>query len=176
MWSGPKLASWEVIWHSRVMRDLLFSQRVTRDFPLKFPWWLMSFEARSRDWLIIDSYDTNFLPSFLDLWFLIQYYYLRALEMWTISLLPRKGSKIYKNWSEHWPEIVDPNIRLRVPLRSGGKGKKRDWSPLEYLMGLRLNGHTTWPPTQTFFGWQRGFPWRVMCDRAQISLVRSDLA
>ena len=66
---GPKLASWEVIWHSRVMRDLLFSQRVTRDFPLKFPWWLMSFEARSSDWLIIDSYDTNFLPSFLDLWF-----------------------------------------------------------------------------------------------------------
>ena len=64
---GPKLASWEVIWPSRVMRDLLFSQRVTRDFPLKFPWWLMSFEARSRDWLIIDSYDTNFLPSFLDL-------------------------------------------------------------------------------------------------------------
>ena len=104
--------------------------------------------------------------------------------MWTFSLLPRKGSKIYKNWSEYWPEVRDRNIRLRALLRSGGKGKKRDWSQatikltlrLEYLMELRLNGHTKWPPTQTFFGWQRGFPWRVMCDQAQISLVRSDLA
>ena len=46
---------------SRVMRDLLFSQRVTRDFPLKFQWWLISFKTRSRD---IDRYDTNFLPQF----------------------------------------------------------------------------------------------------------------
>ena len=33
----------------RVMRDLLFLQRLTRDIPLKFPWWLISFETRSRD-------------------------------------------------------------------------------------------------------------------------------
>ena len=46
------------------MRDLKFSQRVTRDFPLKFPLWLISFETRSRD-IKIDSWDTNFLPFFL---------------------------------------------------------------------------------------------------------------
>ena len=28
-------------WQSSVLRDFLFSQRVTRDFPLKFPWWLI---------------------------------------------------------------------------------------------------------------------------------------
>ena len=39
---GPKLASWEMLWPSRVMRDLLFSQRVTRDFSLKFPWYMVN--------------------------------------------------------------------------------------------------------------------------------------
>ena len=38
-----------VIGHSSVMRDLLFSQRVTRDFPLRFPSWLISFQTTSRD-------------------------------------------------------------------------------------------------------------------------------
>ena len=46
------------------MRDLLFLQSVMRDFPFKFPWWLILFETRSRD-IEIDSYDTNFLPFFL---------------------------------------------------------------------------------------------------------------
>ena len=38
-----------VIGHSSVMRDLLFSQRVTRDFPLRFPSWLISFQTTSSD-------------------------------------------------------------------------------------------------------------------------------
>ena len=38
-----------MIGHSSVMRDLLFIQRVTRDFPLRFPWWLISFQTTSRD-------------------------------------------------------------------------------------------------------------------------------
>ena len=38
-----------VIGHSSVMRDLLFSQRVTRDVPLRFPSWLISFQTTSRD-------------------------------------------------------------------------------------------------------------------------------
>ena len=63
---GPKLwASCLMIRPSSVMGDLQFSQRVTRDFPLKFSWWLISFETKSRDWLKIDSYDPNFLPLFL---------------------------------------------------------------------------------------------------------------
>ena len=37
-----------VIWPSSVMRGLLFLQRVTRDFPLKFLRWLISFETRRR--------------------------------------------------------------------------------------------------------------------------------
>ena len=34
----PKFAAWGVIGHRSVMRDLLFLQRVTGDFPLKFQW------------------------------------------------------------------------------------------------------------------------------------------
>lgn len=44
----PKFAAWGVIGHRSVMRDLLFLQRVTGDFPLKFQW-LISFETRNRD-------------------------------------------------------------------------------------------------------------------------------
>ena len=62
---GPKWSAWCVIGHSIVMRHLLFSQRVTRDFPLKFLWWLISFETKSRNIRKIDSYDTNFLPFLL---------------------------------------------------------------------------------------------------------------
>ena len=46
---GPKLSAWGGIGHSTVMRDLLFSQHVMRDFPLKFPWWLILFLTRHRD-------------------------------------------------------------------------------------------------------------------------------
>ena len=63
---GPKLAAWGVTVHSSVMRvmcDLLFSRRLSRDFLLKFLWWLISFETRSRD-IKIDRYDTKFLPFF----------------------------------------------------------------------------------------------------------------
>ena len=53
---GPKRAAWGVTRHGSLMCDLLFSQRWTHDFPLKFPWWLISFETRSRDiknrWLL----------------------------------------------------------------------------------------------------------------------------
>ena len=47
MWWDPNCQR-DVFRHSSVMRDLLFS-RVTLDFPWKFPWWLISFETRSRD-------------------------------------------------------------------------------------------------------------------------------
>ena len=38
----PKLATWGVIGHSSVMSDILFSEHMMCDFPLKFPWWLIS--------------------------------------------------------------------------------------------------------------------------------------
>ena len=37
-----------LIGRSSVMRDLLFSQRVTRDFPLKFPWWFCNRDIKDR--------------------------------------------------------------------------------------------------------------------------------